>query len=403
VTRIVAFCVGMVAVLWLPELPPRFILWSALPVLLVLLRVRRLRWFAAGLLGCWVGCWSGYRSLDAQLPQALEGQDIPLTLCVADIPDTQRAARGPVTRFSARVLTAANAPRWQQQRLLLSWYAPVALSPGDQLRVTVRLKRPRGLVNPGGFDYQAWLLSQGISATGYVRSSQREPQASRACDAPVMALRAQVLDELRQRFAGERMLPVLEAVVLGVRTRMSVDQWSLFAQTGTTHLMVISGLHISLVGMLTLLIVSAVARRSYWLMHRTTALQVGMLVSMGPVVGYALLAGFGIPVRRAVLMLAVAVVMTLWQRRVSVWAGFVYAILIVLLFDPMAPLQAGFWLSFGAVAGLIGGVHRARYPSRGRLFLRTQWVASVALILPWPSMGYRNPCWRRWSICVRSL
>ena len=106
------------------------------------------------------------------LPPELEGQDLLVEGYIASIPVKRRHN----TRFVFAVPEKsrswpAHDDRWGG-RIRLSWYHPdVELLPGQRWQLTVRLKRPRGFMNPGGFDYERWLFQQRIGATGYVRSA----------------------------------------------------------------------------------------------------------------------------------------------------------------------------------------------------------------------------------------
>ena len=99
------------------------------------------------------------------MPLASLGADFELTGTVAGFPSE---APGQIT-FAFEV--AEPRPPGVPPRLRLTWYdAPAGVRPGDALAVTARLRPPRGARNPGGFDYEQWLIVNGYGATGYVRS-----------------------------------------------------------------------------------------------------------------------------------------------------------------------------------------------------------------------------------------
>src|SRR3970282_1743710 len=139
--------------------------------------------------------------------------------------------------------------------------------PGERWLLTVRLRRPHGLVNPHGFDYEAWLLERGIGATGYVRHQGEQR---------LLGFRHGILDSIektreavRDRFIAELgagpAAGVLAALAVGDQRAISNEEWRLFSRTGVTHLMSISGLHVTLVSGLVAWIVATLCRRRPWL------------------------------------------------------------------------------------------------------------------------------------------
>ncbi|HEB77805.1 MAG TPA: DUF4131 domain-containing protein, partial [Methylothermaceae bacterium] len=273
------------------------------------------------------------------------GQDWRIQGRVIDFPVKRAGGQ----RFDFQ-LTGAAGPL--PRRLRLSWYGGLEVHIGEIWQLTVRLKSPRGFHNPGGFDYERWLFARGIGATGYVRSG----------NANRLLRPAQGIDALRQRLATaiERSLdesPVrglVQALALGARSGISQSQWQVLRDTGTVHLVAISGLHVGLVaGMLLWL------GRWLWLHFGTWRLSADMaaagLALLGAC-GYAALAGFSLPTQRALIMLGVALAAWVWRRHCSPWQGFSLALLGVCLWDPLSPLRSGFWLSFAAVAWILFGV-----------------------------------------------
>ena len=124
------------------------------------------RWlfFIMGVLGAIVFALSG---LADRLPESLEGFDIPVTGIVVDLPQQDERR----TRFDFRVTELAQK---LPSNIRLSWYFPEQpVKPSQRWSFTVKLKRPHGSWNPGGFDYERWLFTQDVGATGYVRPSPK--------------------------------------------------------------------------------------------------------------------------------------------------------------------------------------------------------------------------------------
>lgn len=348
--------------------------------------------FGAGLLGlAWAGAMAQWRLADA-LPPAWEGRDIELRGTVASLP--QVFERG--VRFEFLVDNAgAPVPR----RIALNWYrighlvddeeegeeevAPHAGVPmphaGDQWRFVVRLKRPQGYRNPHGFDLEGWLFERNVRATGYVRAAERH-----RCDQPCLSidrLRESARDRILKVLADRPYAGIVTALALGDQQAVSGELWRLFAATGITHLMSISGLHVTLIGALIAWLTNALWRRSSRLPLAWPAQKAAAVGGLAGAFAYALFAGFGVPAQRTLYMLAAVVMAMLTGRTPRAGHVLGLALLAVLLLDPWAVLAAGFWLSFGAVALLFfigtGRLGRAAWwVSWGR----AQWAMTVGLV-----------------------
>jgi len=278
---------------------------------------------------------------------------------------------------------------------------PPTVRAGERWELTVRLKAPHGARNPHGFDYELMLWEQGVQATGYVRAGPRDaPPRLLAATArhPVEQARQRVRDAILQRLASEgpaadsaadrtarRAAGVVAALVTGDQRAIDRADWDVFRATGVAHLMSISGLHITLFAWLAARLVGAGWRRSGRLCLAvpapTAALACGVLLAAG----YALFSGWGVPAQRTVCMLAVVALLRLSGRRWPWPQVWLLACAAVLLLDPWALWQAGFWLSFVAVAVLFasncGAVGPVDAGARGRFgaMLREQWVVTLAL------------------------
>ena len=170
---------------------------------------------------------------------------------------------------------------------------------------------------------------------------------------------------------------------------MTREQWRVFSATGTTHLVAISGMHVTLfawlaAGLARRLWGVIAARRALPVARERCAAAVGVLAALG----YALLAGFGIPTRRTVVMLAVWWALRLGGRELSGPEVLGTALLAVLALDPLAPLSSGFWLSFTAMGVLLLDDLERGAPRRGAV-VGLAWtqarvgVALAPLTLAW--------------------
>ncbi|HET8552462.1 MAG TPA: DNA internalization-related competence protein ComEC/Rec2 [Gammaproteobacteria bacterium] len=367
-----AFLFGVMLLDYLPVLPP--VRWLALlaPLLLAW------RWplgrylviIALGFAWAW---FPAHEALQHRLPSGLEGVDLNVTGVVQPFPKRE----GRLVRMTLRVTHFDSAtPLVKPPRnIRLNWYWPDAMPrPGETWRFRVRLKRPNGFQNPGGFDYEGWLFRNGIDATGYVRHG-RAKRIDADGGGLLLHLRRSFAAVIDHAVPGSPYAGILKGVTIGDGHDIPGAQWDLFRRTGITHLVVISGSHIVLVAGFVGWLIGFFWRRSLRLCERLAARRAAVTGGLLVAIAYSLIAGFGIPVQRALIMFVVAAV-ALWRGRetrpLSVLA---VALIGVLLIDPLAPASPGFWLSFGAVAVLIY-VFAGR-PRRG--WLRTMLWAQVAV------------------------
>ena len=348
----------------------------------------------------------GYAALRAEtrladaLPPEWEGEDIAIVGVVDDLPQPSVQS----TRFAFAVERVETVGGIVPGRLSLVWYAQSekgrdidpapGVVTGERWRLVVRLKRPHGTVNPHGFDVEAWMLESGFRATGYVRTSDRNARidafAGRASDY-VQRARERVRTRILAALPDAPYAGVIVALTIGEQRAVPEAQWRVFNRTGIAHLISISGLHVTVFGTLAAGIAYAFARRSIALTTRIPARKAAAAVGVVFATAYVLLAGAQVPAVRTLLMLVVAAVGLIVARPGSASVVWLWALAIVLAWDPWAGVTPGFWLSFGAVGVLLyAGVGRLAPPPpvsrvaravRGlRAAVRTQAIVTVALV-----------------------
>ena len=381
----------------LPDWKP----WAVAGVLLLLPRLRSSHWFAQSLailacllLGLAWGAWRAEIRLADHLAAANEGVDVEVVGVVASLP--QDFSHG--TRFEFAVEQVSTVAFPVPERIMLSWYRGrqfgelaepklASLLPGERWRLVVRLKRPHGNANPGGFDYEAWLLERNIRATGYVRNDPPVRLAEMVWRPDYMIERlryrvratfAKVLHAANYPWAG-----VLVALTIGDQKAIRGDLWATFNRTGTTHLMSISGLHVTMVAAIFGWLVNFVWRRMPALALRLPAQKAGLIAACIAALLYALIAGFAVPAQRTLYMLMVAALAMLSGRIIAPSRVLALALFVVLLIDPWAVLAAGFWLSFGAVGVLlyVGSAQIGKasgFRQKMRDWGMIQWAATLA-------------------------
>ncbi|CAM5233347.1 DNA internalization-related competence protein ComEC/Rec2 OS=Stutzerimonas stutzeri OX=316 GN=CXK95_12755 PE=4 SV=1 [Stutzerimonas stutzeri] len=363
-----ALAIGLLLPRFLPGLPAAWVLiLLGLLGLLCLLRQasRPLAWLCFGLL--WA-CLQMQAALDERLASELDGRTFWLEGQVLGLPAVQDG----VVRFELGDISSRHAGL--PARLRLAWYGGPQLRAGERWRLAARLKRPHGLVNPHSFDHEAWLLARHIGATGTVKIGERLQEAAGA-GSWRDRLRARLLTVEAQGRQG-----AIAALVVGDSSGLSPTDWRILQDTGTVHLMVISGQHVGLLAGLLYGLVALLARIGWWPRHLPW-LPCACTAAFAGALGYGWLAGFEVPVQRACVMVAVVLLWRLRFRQLGVWLPLLIAIDGVLLFDPLASLQPGFWLSFGAVA-LLALVFSGRLGAWRwwQTLPRAQWAMVVGLL-----------------------
>jgi len=363
-TGMVALALGLLALRFFPALPPVG-LWLLLPavgLMLLPFRTYPVAFFLFGL--SWAGAQAQW-ALDDRLRANLDGETRWVEGRVVGLPQQNDAA----VRFE--LADARSRHGSVPQRMRLAWYGGPAINSGERWRLAVKLKRPAGLLNPHAFDYDAWLLAQRIGATGTVKDGERLAEARWAWR-----------DGIRQRLLqvdAQGRTGVLVALVLGDGAGLSREDWQVLQDTGTVHLLVISGQHIGLLAGLVYMLIAGLARYGLWPVCLPW-LPWACSLAFAAALGYGLLAGFEVPVRRACLMIGLVLLWRLRFRHLGVWWPLLLALNGVLLLDPLASLQPGFWLSFGAVAVLIFTFSGRLGPWRWwQTWTRAQWLIAIGL------------------------
>ena len=342
-----------------------------------------------------LAAWRAQVRLADELPPPWEGRDIEMEGVVSGLP--QAGERGTRFLFDARRVVTAGAV--VPARVSVTWYAapggepgvlasPPGIRAGERWRFTVRLKRPRGLANPHAFDFEPWALARGIRATGYVRASPAPVRVAGhepGWPQSLHRLRGDIRDSMRASLGNARFAGVLVALAIGDQDSIASADWEVFWRTGVGHLVSISGLHVTMLASLAFIAAAFLWKRVPALALALPARKAGAVAGVAVAVAYTLLAGFGVPAQRTLVMLATAAACLLADRHASPSRVLAAAALAVLLVDPWAVLAPGLWLSFGAV-GAIFFVMSLRTGVPGALAGAARTQAAVTLAL-WPLLA----------------
>jgi competence protein ComEC len=344
-------------------------------------------------------------ALAQRLPPALEG----VTLIVRGVIDEMpiAASRGWRTSLLLEACEGVVSGCPVGGRLRLHWPAgrgavpaQAPFAPGERWRLAVRLKRSVTPRNPGLFDAELRALQEGVAATGSVRTGADAaviperlaawvPQPGALIERARDHLRAAMLRALAD--TDDAVRGVLVALVVGDQAAIPGPWWERFNRTGVGHLMSISGLHITMLAAL-----GAGAVRRLWrlplrvpgpggggrpLAAWSSAPRAAWVGATLVAFGYAGLAGWGLPAQRTCWMVAAAGCAVVLGRARRIRDVLCTAAAVVCVFDPWAPMAAGFWLSFAAVAAIVW--HGAATRPERRLLaeaVRTQVAATIALL-----------------------
>ena len=390
---IISFLFGILLLQQFSFLPELFWCWAlvsvfSLPFISKHCRItKKLIIFSLGFL--WV-LLRAHWVLDVALPTELQGKDILVTGVVASIPIEDKRKRRFEFNIETMEFEGKQIPSIGKVRL--SWYGKrgkrnsVNIKAGQRWKFWLRLKQPHGFMNPGGFDYEGWLYSKKIRATGYVRINYKKKQFAKKLDEQaggykMLVIRQSLYDKLNKIVSDNSYGGILVALAMGERTGISKEQWNVFRATGTSHLVAISGLHVGLLAGFIFFIV-----RRLWPYCGSAALKLASpraaaIAALAVAAFYAALSGLAVPAQRSLIMLSVVMLSIFWRHKVQGSQVLSFALLSVLLLDPVSVLSPGFWLSFSAVTIIsLAALGRLTIDKSWRIWGRLQWRISLVLI-----------------------
>jgi len=373
---LIGFCTGVALCGCLATLPD----WRTLLLCGALLLLVRRLWPRHGvvvwqfcltlLLGLSYAAWLAGRQLAQALPPEWERKPVSLEVIVRGL-----AVRGAhSTRLQVQVERCLTAGARAPPQLSLRIKPDQRWAGGSRWRIMARLSPVRATANRYGFDAERWMWGLGIQAQGGLVGLPEQLTDGMDVLARIDRLRSAVVERVQRVLGDSRAAALIRALTVGDQQGIAREDWRLFSQTGITHLVSISGVHVGMV--------------AHQLLKRMALNRISLRVAVAlsgllAAAVYSLLAGWSVPTRRTFFMLAVAAVLLLWRRALSPFHIWWLALVIALLMDPFAVFFPGLWLSFGLVAALMLVVSgRRRPPTSLRAMLLGQWAASVMSIVP---------------------
>ncbi len=353
---------------------------------------------AAALLSMSWTVWQAQGRLADALSPAHEDRVSRLTFRVVTMAQDQSGSQ----RFEAQVQEPV--PAGIPRHIQVVWAQPYSnvdrlpvVLPGQTWRAALVLRHPHGASNPFGFDYEGWMFQRNVRAIGKVRGQPvlLSDQPFGSFGVAVARTRHTMRAAMRRAVGDLRYGAVMIALAIGDQDSVRVEDWIVFNQTGITHLVSISGSHVTMLAAFGALAMvwcwKRLQVRGRPVCERVPARVAGALAALLVAWLYCLLAGWGVPARRTFFMLAVGALAVGTRWPIAPSRIVCLAAAVVMLADPWASQSTGFWLSFGAVAVLFGAAGQAiRMVGQGtgvtkfwvmfKEAARLQWLITLAML-----------------------
>lgn len=331
-------------------------------------------------LGMALSTFRAHQILSWTLPSVWENQIITVLGVITSLPKTHQNQ----TSFDFQLQKIEGQAQNAKIRLTWQQVGNPSLHVGELWQLQVKLKKPHGLRNPGGFDYEKLLFMQGIRATGSVKNSKKNHCLGHFHGHYFLSHFRETLEQkitTLLKNSDVKTVGLILALVMGAQHEITEAQWQTMRLTGTNHLMAIAGVHIAFISGLFYGLVNFLWRRLGNLALYFPAQKAGIVASLIVAVMYSALAGFSLPAQRALMVLALLSYGLLTHRTFSSWNLWSLALMMVLIFNPLAVLGISFWLSFGAVGFILYGLnHRLKAEGLWWKYGRVQWVVTLGLI-----------------------
>ncbi|ACV26794.1 DNA internalization-related competence protein ComEC/Rec2 [Kangiella koreensis] len=330
----------------------------------------------------WI-CSNAYWQLERQIPEPLNNQAHIIDAEVIELP----AIYPEYCQFEAHIKQAEHDSLLGKMIRLKFYQSECPFRLGQVWQMQVKLKPIHGPVNMAGFDLERFYFENGLDGRGYIRTESLELKSETLN--PIHQFRQNSLDHLSELDnAG-----IFQALLIGEKSSIGSEQRELLQKLGLSHLIAISGLHISII-----------AGVSYWLINflwgrvaglaigrKWSPLQVGLIGSCLVAFLYSAMADFSIPTIRALIMWCAVASAFLLQRRAAIYDGLMISLLLVLLIFPLSVLSASFWMTFIAVliiSLILMGRTQQKTGWKQKLKLLIKLQLGITLTLAIPSLLY---------------
>lgn len=332
------------------------------------------------LLGFTWSIWYANTIATDSFPQQWEAKKIWVRGTIINLPRVSPQKTSFLLR--TQIIQAGACQQHASVVIRLAWqYPPTTLQVGQEWWLPISVKKIHSNFNPGGFDYESWAFQNSIKLSGYVILKDQARLLSTARCAYLFArLRQQIEERVQYNSPQSKTSPWLLALIVGERNNLAPVEWEVLRRTGTNHLMAIAGLHIGLMAGFVYAFINRCWRQfPRWLLciPAHIAAACGSLIIA---LSYSALAGFSIPTQRAATMILIFLLAIISRRLIPSWYSWSFALLLVLILNPLNVLSSSFWLSFMTIALILYGIQGRLGSHRWEHWLKPQWVISLGLL-----------------------
>lgn len=349
-----SFLIGISQLLWLPIVTLHWLIYTVPFYIFALVYTENnsklIKVILGLILGFSYGIFSAYTAKSTQL-NYIPDKTFEVVGKIDSIPIvSDLGVRGNKTKFKFKI--DSNNLELPITYTLTNWYnTHDEIKIGQTWKLTLKLKPIHGFKNPGSFDYSKWLFRHGYDAIATVKAGNLIPQETTLIWYWIEQKRVEISQLIDESIESSRVRSLIQALSIGDKSRISYQDSQLFQETGTSHIIAISGLHIGLIAYVGILF-----GRLFFILFTTEKINRLKYEAVFAIVFslfYALLAGLSIPTIRALVMVVVFSIAHSCKFKITRWTSWSIALLIVLISDPFSVLDIGFWFSFSAVAVLM--------------------------------------------------
>lgn len=388
-STILLFFVGLLSSLFFKK-PPSLLFILILLLTFISLRcittifsaIQFVGYFALTGVGCCWGLLHAHFLTSNFLPFSSENRPVLIRGLITSLPVKKNNS----TSINFRVLEMDGKPSHFNVHLNC-FECPYSFQVGNSWQLVARLKRPHALMNPGSFDVEKYYFQNHLIALGNILPDNRNQfLVSHWYHYPIQRIREFLQQKILNQCGKNEFCGILLALTLGITTSISTSQWQVFRNTGTNHLVAISGLHIGLVATLFSKVIGMIWSRLPYGPLFVPIIYIEGIFGVSAAIIYSCLSGLSSSTQRSLIMIIFVMLATISRRNITTARALLLALVSILIFDPFAVLGIGFWLSFIAVSLLIYGMNgRLDQTSFWWKWGRAQWVTCIGMM---PSVIY---------------
>lgn len=245
-------------------------------------------------------------------------------------------------------------------KVRLKWFVPNnQLSSGDYWQLYVQLRKPRNFYTKGSFDLEKYLFVQRIKMIGKVISNSNNLMIKHSKFGVLLALIRQfIINKINIVDQNDWQLNkkgIILALGLGVRHLILPKDLVVFRDTGTAHLLSVSGLHVGLTVSLMLVVINFLWKNllNVRTLEKLPSSIIAAIFGIIMAIIYGGLAGLGVATVRSIIMTSLYLISIILRKIIGNKQIYFLSMIIILIIDPFISLSSSFWLSFLAVGILL--------------------------------------------------